>query len=471
MKKIFSFCAAMLCTFALNAAVININNETPDALRLALGEAQSGDEIVMAAGTYVESNGNYIAVDGKNVTVMAADGAEVIIQPQVPVTLSNGGQVLFKNIKFDASRLTELADWYEHVFYPADANDGNELMLNGCEIYNFNLNKSVIYSSEANKFGVILIEDCYFHNIMKSCIFLQNTSATDIKISNSTFANIATVKDSYYAGNIDSRATSGVVSVDHCTFYDVQIMNTDYAAVGKIKTPNAVVSNCIFMLPESTDGIRAIRDVAAADNCLTFNYLKDSEWGIHSDVAKNNCIQKQDPLFVDAAKGDFHLGEGSPALGAGKDGSNLGDKRWWPAAAPEVEYFVAGSMNEWKANDAYKFSPNPNNDGEWMLNITLALDDELKVIGVKGDNTTWYPDGMGNNYKVDAEHAGATTIYFRPEGNVEGWYSGFFYVAPVDHTAISNTVVNAKAVKTFENGQLVIIKNGVKYNALGTEIR
>lgn len=33
--------------------------------------------------------------------------------------------------------------------------------------------------------------------------------------------------------------------------------------------------------------------------------------------------------------------------------------------------------------------------------------------------------------------------------------------------AIDNVNADAKAVKTFENGQLVIIKNGVRYNALG----
>jgi hypothetical protein len=37
-------------------------------------------------------------------------------------------------------------------------------------------------------------------------------------------------------------------------------------------------------------------------------------------------------------------------------------------------------------------------------------------------------------------------------------------------TAISNTAVESKAVKSFENGQLVIIKNGVKYNALGAQL-
>lgn len=38
-------------------------------------------------------------------------------------------------------------------------------------------------------------------------------------------------------------------------------------------------------------------------------------------------------------------------------------------------------------------------------------------------------------------------------------------------TAIENTEAEVKAVKFYENGQLVIIKNGVKYNALGVEIR
>ena len=35
---------------------------------------------------------------------------------------------------------------------------------------------------------------------------------------------------------------------------------------------------------------------------------------------------------------------------------------------------------------------------------------------------------------------------------------------------IDNTVNEAKTVKFFENGQLVILKNGVKYNALGAQL-
>ena len=34
-------------------------------------------------------------------------------------------------------------------------------------------------------------------------------------------------------------------------------------------------------------------------------------------------------------------------------------------------------------------------------------------------------------------------------------------------SALENTRVTEKAIKVIENGQLIIIKNGVRYNALG----
>jgi len=36
---------------------------------------------------------------------------------------------------------------------------------------------------------------------------------------------------------------------------------------------------------------------------------------------------------------------------------------------------------------------------------------------------------------------------------------------------IDNTAVDAQIIKTIENGQLIIIKNGVKYDVHGTIIR
>ncbi|MBQ9339706.1 MAG: DUF4957 domain-containing protein [Paludibacteraceae bacterium] len=344
-KVLFVSLLFLLPSLLSYSAVINISSATPDALRTALNGAATGDVIEMAAGTYVESNSNYIAFAGKNVTVRAAEGAEVIIQPQVSITLAEGAVARFENVKFDVSRLMELATWYEHLIYPSDANEDNKLELEGCEFYGFNINKSMIYCSTSNRLASVTINNCYFHNIMKSILFVENTTAMNVQIKNSTFANISTDAESYWAGPIDVRAESSSYLVDHCTFYNVLPMNTDYSATGKITITDGVVSNCIFMLPESTDGVRAIRGVAQANNCLVYNYLKDSGWGIHSSVTKSNCINGQDPLFVDAANGDFHLannwltGNVSPACGAGSDGSDLGDPRWHTEAVyPETDF-------------------------------------------------------------------------------------------------------------------------------------
>ena len=415
MRKLFLLLPALVLSLAINAAVININTETADALRLALNSAADGDIIEMAAGTYVESNENYIAFTGKAVTVRAAEGAEVILQPKVPITISEGGCAHFQNIKIDASRLTELADWYEHVIYSTDAAVDNRIILEGCEIYGFALNKSLISCSASAALDALTINNCYFHNINKSCVFIENTTnAINISITNSTFANITTDAGSYYAGVIDSRATSGSFLVDHCTFYDVQVINTDYAAIGnKNNTPSgSVVSNCIFAMPSSVDGVRAIRNIAQANNCLTYNYIYDSKWGIHSSVAKNNCIQKKDPLFVDAANANFKLHLGSPAIGAATDGSDLGDPRWSKVAIPSTDFtdplaligadavlanhieltenWYLKSKNEDKEEHAAEYGT-----ATWIFNTTKASAVQVTI------NMDPASDASGHNYHVE----------------------------------------------------------------------
>ena len=430
MKKILSIFAAALVAIAVNAEVINITNEIPDALRIALHSASDGDEIVMAAGTYVESNDNYITFDGKEVTVMAAEGAEVIIQPQVPITVSNGGHAIFENVKIDASRLQELATWYEHLLYVNDANP-NGFTFRGCEIYGYAVNNSMFYCNSTNELATAKFENCYFHDIMKSIIFVENTESEPmVSVKNCTFANISTNAESYWAGVIDVRATEATLTVDHCTFYNVIPMNTDYSCVSKITLAKGTVSNCIFMLPTAQDGIRAMRGVTAT-NCITFNYLKDSGTGIHSSVTQNNCVQV-DPAFVDPDNNNFTLGESSPALTM-NDGEPIGDPRWVPSAEPELEngYYLVGTMNEWQVEAEYKLVLNEQaDDTEYMYDITFAEEDRFKVVEYQNGNWTWHP-GEGDGYVIDADHVGEATVYFRPNGKQgdESWYYTIIYVA------------------------------------------
>ena len=60
---------------------------------------------------------------------------------------------------------------------------------------------------------------------------------------------------------------------------------------------------------------------------------------------------------------------------------------------------------------------------------------------------------------------GVVTIY---QNNPQVY---FITAVEATETAISNTNVDAQVVKFFENGQLIIIKNGVRYNAQGAVVR
>ena len=129
-------------------------------------------------------------------------------------------------------------------------------------------------------------------------------------------------------------------------------------------------------------------------------------------------------------------------------------------AEPETHYYLAGSMNGWQADAGYMFEANPETEGEYMLSLTLAEGDQFKVIGVEGETTTWYPDGMDNNYVVDADHAGEATVYFRPDGQGgEGWHYGYYYVLVIPRV-LENVVLGALLP---ENGKP---ENGV--NLVGT---
>ena len=592
MKKTFLLFTAALVAMAANAKVTTISpDEENDALRLAVHYAEDGDIIEMTEGTYVQKNSGYVAFDGKAVTVRAAEGANVVLQLQVPITLANGAKATLENIKFDASRLRELANWYDHVIYANDATEGKELVMEGCEVYGFNINNSVIYSKADNKLDLCKINNCYFHDNMKSCFFFQGESLGKLSLTNSTFANIATDQSGYYAGIIDVRATVAIINIDHCTFYNCVAKGTDYGAVtvkhedGAAAGPaDAIISNSIFVSPKSQSAYRAIYvsdkcSGAQANNCLTYNYGA-SKNGIRSACVQTNCIVA-DPLFADTTNGNFALAEGSPALTAGTDGKAIGDPRWnapaeeekpegisyelnggvLPApAVPTQDSLIAAfkdgynayfgvSVATTRAIDNFLYAGAAVNDptcdvslfmkddaspwkwlGDYVLAVTNAqieagllvnlkelatelmwrqsltgffLQQALSDSNYKGNanfTEAGKPENWGAAYQaahavvlptepVDAPYTLPTPVkegytfvgwYDNAEGTGEAYtvipasWSGTLYAiweVQGPTTALENIAVEGKAVKTIINGQLIIIKNGVQYNALGQAIK
>ena len=80
--------------------------------------------------------------------------------------------------------------------------------------------------------------------------------------------------------------------------------------------------------------------------------------------------------------------------------------------------------------------------------------------------------GTDNNYVVDANHAGQSVIYFRPNADGgEDWFHNKIYVAAAGGTGIDNTAIDAKAEKMIKNGMLLIIKGDKTYNVMGQIVK
>lgn len=119
-------------------------------------------------------------------------------------------------------------------------------------------------------------------------------------------------------------------------------------------------------------------------------------------------------------------------------------------------FYLIGRINGEEAWNIYglvpnsHFAPNPGTP-EFMLDTTLAIGDEIQVVNVLNKAiTAWFPGGDGNNFVIDAWHAGQKTIYFRPDkAGGDDWHHGCIYIAPNEpEVTYSNFEIDLR------NGQL-----------------
>ena len=136
-------------------------------------------------------------------------------------------------------------------------------------------------------------------------------------------------------------------------------------------------------------------------------------------------------------------------------------------------FYLVGTINEWTPSAPYLFEHNLGSEAEeYALEIDLKENDGLKVVKVENKAVvTWYPEGMGNEYVVDADHAGKKTVYFRP-AYVEEWaaFGGFIFIPANGGEGLNDLNASEKAVKVIRDGQIFIIKGNKTFNVLGAQL-
>lgn len=420
MRKIFTLFAAMLLAITVNATERSVTAGEGN-FSTAVSAASAGDVLVLANGDFTETVA--VTID-KNLVIKAADNATPVINFKIGI--EGGVRVRFIGIKFDASEITD------NMIVAGDDAVSKYLYLENCSFSDYTADNALIICEAANKLDSVVVNNCTFSNIKRSCIYLANTSAVGLIITNSTFVNL--VKGTNWnRAHIEALGASTRIEVDHCTFYNCQTMSTDYGVIGFQSDPctNYLVQNCIFALPSDQANVRAIYLQQAGGyvkNCLTHHYTKsDAHPGIHSGPTISGCIDNTNPGFDDAAGGDFSLDDSSPAFNKGTDGKTLGDPRWWPVVSYPQTDFAAPGYN-CTADDAIFISTtkyfldestDPNsicyNDentpgpASWTIEATRACYIQATLdLGEKGSN--WH------NFEVKVLNEDGVTIDSISEG-------------------------------------------------------
>ena len=318
MKKIQLLFAALACSFAMQAAVINC--QPAGDIAWYYGQAQPGDTLLMADGVYDEAY--TMDFDKEGVVLKAAEGAKPVIALTGEwTTIGLYASTTFDGIGFDGMN---------KCYYPISAfgSDAGTYTFKNCEFTGW-MYWAISNHYESNTHvDNVLIENCLFHDAAGSAIYFNDDAPTgehacaNFEMKNSTLYNL--VEDEYVGViHVSSRSEAtgeqNKVVIDHITMYDCT--TPDLGGITIRKSSDLSITNSIVAYSTNTDQYAFYIYGGKVENTIHYNGKAKS------GPTYTGCLTS-DPLFVYPEGGNFNLRPGSPALGAATDGLNIGDTRW-----------------------------------------------------------------------------------------------------------------------------------------------
>lgn len=348
-KSTLIFLFALIAFFYAEAAKVIVNPGSK-TLRDAVLAAELGDTLMLLAGNYNEAS--TITID-KSLVVKADKNAETapvinISRISVKADFSIYGIVIDgeESLSADAIRLED--------------GDNIDVEIYNCTLQNFS--NRAIYFSAVDKtspyVNKLSINGCVFRGIAQKVIYASNApvQVKQVEIKNSTFTDLGNTSYFIHISAGEDLKEDTQITIDHCTFYNCY----DRRGVYLYNTDGAIVQNCIAAyseIKEDTKSFSVYGTKSVVRNNISYNVE------LYGNAPKQNNFSVN-PMFVDPENGNFQLYANSPAVGAGNDGSNLGDPRWGvsteegatPADFVKKPYSMSPTTNSvrilWQMSDA-----------------------------------------------------------------------------------------------------------------------
>lgn len=150
--------------------------------------------------------------------------------------------------------------------------------------------------------------------------------------------------------------------------------------------------------------------------------------------------------------------------------------------AVENDWFLPGEKLGWTCGDAQKFSPVEGQENTFEF-LAAEFSGEFKVVygnwavefGANVEGDTWE---INKEYVMTYPCAGnlkpaSTDVYTDVTITIVADYEKQqvkLLLSKEDGSGVDNIMADKKVFKTIENGQIVIYKNGTKYNVLGSVV-
>ena len=382
-------------------------------IQAAINQASNGDVVTILPGTYTGTGNRNLSPLGKSITIQSAEGPEVTIIDCEHLDrgfIANSGEsmnTIIQGLHITRGLPTSSPTNYGTAFF---VEDNSGLLIQHCIISECKRTGDV--PGTAIQFGDTEtsgpqsgVESCVFKNNLgggisasKKSFYCHNSLFMDnsgIHHGNGHVANPAqeyrncswfrNVGSSYIlrldhgkrAENclfIDNTAPtnaitylgtnwSGLNTIDHCTFFNnsgVYYSSSWYDHKGDVRS-------CILY-----NGGPARHHVSGNQSIVNFYF------SLGEGISGNGNISG-DPLFVDADNLDFSLSTGSPCIGAGENGTNMGCDL---SLLPEwMIPMAAGSEVASESEDTITWQ-----NGSTQDTLMVVADESITITATSGDS-------------------------------------------------------------------------------------